>query len=184
MLFLSFTDSLISLSSEKLYRKRSDTFIISPIQGKSNSEHIFMDKRNLNEPKQIFPRREICQACFQRQNLFDNEHQRLLRAYEENRKLVEQLRLVTESNQQYQEENMKLKNHLMKMNNRLEEYKNNFHQLKQKTTLEKIKPLKQDGDVDQLKRLRHELNVYKQVIAAKRQEEEKNIDYFSHRRWV
>ncbi len=80
-------------------------------------------------------------------------------------------------NRQYQEENDKLKQELTKMNIRLQEYQMNFNLLKQKlTTFDRIK---QDFEADEIKRLRHEIQIYNQVILTKRKEEQKPLDYFS-----
>ncbi|CAF4461689.1 unnamed protein product, partial [Rotaria magnacalcarata] len=65
----------------------------------------------------------------------------------------------------------------------LEEYKTHFNQLKQKFIAEKNNQVQQDFGNDQLRRLRHEMYVCKQVVASKQQEEQKNIDYFSRQQW-
>lgn len=63
------------------------------------------------------------------------------------------------------------------MNIRLQEYQMNFNLLKQKlTTSDRIK---QDFEADEIKRLRHEIQIYNQVILTKRKEEQKPLDYFS-----
>jgi len=82
-------------------------------------------------------------------------------------------------NQQYQEEIYKLKQHLTKLNIDLQECQMDSYLLKQKLISEKNTRPKQDYEEDQIKRLRHELQVYNQVIAAKRKEEHKHVDYFA-----
>jgi hypothetical protein len=173
------TDSLVSSSPAKLFRRRSSTFTTYQIQQPSESESFFTDKRIDSKQKQ-----QICQDCLHRDKLLQDEHQRLLRAYDENEKLTKQLGSSVVRLHQYQEENSKLKQHLMKLNTHLQEYQVNFNLLKQKMLTEKNNNPKQDTEVDQLRRLRHELQVYNQVIATKRQEEQKQIDYFSYRNWI
>ncbi|CAF0838644.1 unnamed protein product [Rotaria sp. Silwood1] len=168
----------ISSSPQKLYRKRSFTFTTHEIPQPSKSEYFPTDKRNNFQQNRIPQRQALCQECIRYKNFLHNEHQYLLRAYDENRKLTEEFRSASLLNRQYQTENLKLKQHLTKINAHLEEYKRNFNLLKQKIITEKHNQSKQDLESDQLKRLRHELQVYKQVIASKRQEEQKNFDYF------
>jgi len=93
--------------------------------------------------------------------------------------LTEQLRSSILLNQQYEEENSKLKHHLTKLNIHLEEYQTNFNILRQKVLLEETTKSRQNFENNQLKTLRHDLQVYNQFITAKRQEEQKQIDYFS-----
>ncbi|CAF2635780.1 unnamed protein product [Rotaria sp. Silwood2] len=174
----------ISSSPQKLYRKRSFTFTTHEVPPLPKSEYLPTDKKNYFQQSRTSQRQALCQECIRYKNLLHNEHQHLLRVYDENRKLTEEYRSATLVNRQYQEENLKLKQHLTKINAHLEEYKRNFHLLKQKKISEKNNQSKQDLEVDQLKRLRHELQVYRQVIASKRQEEQKHIDYYSHQDWI
>ena len=92
--------------------------------------------------------------------------------------MTEELRSSVLLNHRYQEENVKLKSHLIKIHNRLEEYKRNFDKFKQKFTLEKNIISRENFEFDHMKRLRHELEVYRQVIEAKRKEEMKSVNYF------
>ena len=115
------------------------------------------------------PVEKICQECLRRENLLQDENRQLVRAYEENRKLSEQLRSSVILNRQYQEENEKLKQHLTKMNALLQESRMNFDLLKRNR-------VKQEFEDEQIKRLRHEIQVYNQFILTKRKEEQK---YFS-----
>jgi chromosome segregation ATPase len=163
-----------------LYRRRSSTFTTYQIQQPSESESFFTGKR-IHSVQKRTPTQKICQECLHRDNLIENEHQRLVRAYDENEKLSKELRTSVVRIRQYQEENSKLKEHLMKLNTRLQEYQINFNLLQQKMPTEKVNKPKQDLQVDQLRRLRHELQVYNQVVAAKRQEEQNQIDFYSYR---
>jgi hypothetical protein len=115
------------------------------------------------------PVEKICQECLRRENLLQDENRQLVRAYEGNRKLSEQLRSSVILNRQYQEENEKLKQHLTKMNILLQESQMNFDLLKRNR-------VKQEFEDEQIKRLRHEIQVYNQFILTKRKEEQK---YFS-----
>jgi len=56
----------------------------------------------------------------------------------------------------------------------------NFDLIKQKFLPEQTTKSKDDGQVDQLQRLRRELQVYKQGIEEKQQDEQKQIHYYSH----
>ncbi|CAF0791590.1 unnamed protein product [Rotaria sordida] len=174
----------ISSSPQKFYRKRSLTFTTDEVLQPSKSEYLLTDKKNNFQQNRILQRQTLCQQCIRYKNLLHNEHQYLFGTYQKNRKLTEDLRSTISLNHQYQKENAKLKQHLTKLNAHLEEYKRNFNLLKQKIILEKTNQSKQEVEVDQLKRLRHELHVYQQVIASKRQEEEKNIDYYSGQDWI
>lgn len=128
----------------------------------SDSEYFFTDKQT-----------RLCQECLHRENLLRDENRQLVRIHEENRKLSEQLRSLILLNQQYQEENHKLKQHVTKLNVHLQESRMNLNLLKQKLISDR--PKKDFGD-DHIKRLRHELQVYNQVIAAKRREEQKHFE--------
>lgn len=139
-----------------------------------------MGKRSTFQPINTPQRQGSCQECIHRQNLIHNGNQHLLRAYNENRRLTEELRSAISLNHKYEEENEKLKQHIKKMNAHLEEYKNNFNQLKQKYMLEKNNQSQKDVDANHLRRLRHELNIYRQVVASKQQEDQKNIDYIPY----
>jgi hypothetical protein len=166
---------LVSSYPQKSVRRRSATFITYQIQQPSESERFFTDTRiNPNQ-------RQLCQECLRRENLLQNEHQRLLRIQKENRQLSEQLHLSVLLNDQYQEEIIRLKQHLTKLSIHLQEYQMNFQLLQEKILPEKPTKSKQDIDIDQLKRLRLELHVYNQVIANKRNEEQKQINYFSQK---
>ncbi|CAF0993918.1 unnamed protein product [Rotaria magnacalcarata] len=176
-------ESFPSSSLQHLYRKRSSTFITRHTQKPSIPEYATVDKRNSFQSIRTPQQQEPCQECFHRQNLIQSANQRLLRAYNENRRLTEELRSFISLNHQYEEDNLKLKQHLMKMSAYLEEYKTHFNQLKQKFIAEKNNQVQQDFGNDQLRRLRHEMYVCKQVVASKQQEEQKNIDYFSRQQW-
>jgi hypothetical protein len=110
------------------------------------------------------------------------ERQRLLRLYDENKKLNEQLRSSASLNQRYKDDIQKLRYHLTKVNSHLYEYQINFDQLKQKIVSEKKtnpkideeKEDKQDMTIDHLKRLRYEVQMYNRIVAAKQHQEEKN----------
>jgi len=52
--------------------------------------------------------------------------------------------------------------------------------IKQKFLPEQTIKSKDDGQVDQLQRLRRELQIYKQGIEEKQQDEQKQIHYYSH----
>jgi hypothetical protein len=56
----------------------------------------------------------------------------------------------------------------------------NFDLIKQRFPPEQTTKSKDDGQVDQLQRLRRELQVYKQGIEEKQQDEQKQILYYSH----
>ncbi|CAF3165182.1 unnamed protein product [Rotaria socialis] len=172
-------ESFRSPSLQHLYRKRSSTFITRHTQKPSIPEYAIVNKRNSCQSIRTPQRQEPCQECFHRQNLIQSANQQLLRAYSENRRLTEQLRSFISLNRQYEEDNLKLKQHLMKMSAYLEEYKTHFNQLKQTFIAEKNNQVQQGFDNDQLRRLRHEMHVCRQVVASKQQEEQKNIDYFS-----
>ncbi len=154
-----------------MFRRRSSTFITYQIQQPSKSESFF------TEESIHFKQKQFCQECLRRENLLQNEHQRLLRIHNENRKLSEQLRSTILLNHKYQEENSRLKQHLTKIGIHLREYQMNYDLLKQQILSEKNNKLKQNIDDDQLKRLRHELHVYNQVIIDKQKKEQKQIDY-------
>jgi len=56
--------------------------------------------------------------------------------------------------------------------------------IKQKFLPEQTIKSKDDGQVDQLQRLRRELQIYKQGIEEKQQDEQKQIHYYSHQNWI
>ena len=140
-------------------RRRSSTFVTYRIE------------------QPVEPVTKICQECLRRENFLQEENQQLVRAHEQNRKLSEQLRSSVFLNRQYQEENDKLKQHLTKMNILLQESQMNLHLLKQKTGASDR--AKQELEDEQIKRLRHEIQVYNQFILTKRKEEQKHSGYFS-----
>jgi hypothetical protein len=166
------TDSLVSTTSQSVFHRRSSTFVTNQVQQPSQSVLFFTDNRINSKQKQL------CQECLRRENRIQIEYQRFLDIQKENRKLSEELRSTVLLNQQYQEENFRLKQQLMKVNLHLREYQMNFDLLQQKMILDKNNKPKQDVENEQLRRLRHELQVYSQVIANKRNEEQKQIDYF------
>jgi hypothetical protein len=144
-----------------------------------------MDKRGNSDKKLNPDRPQFCQECLHREHMLHNEQQRLLDLSNENKKLIKQLRASISLNHQYQDENQKLKHHLTQLNTRIHEYQMNFEALKQKMVSEKKFKPKEDMEIDHLKRLRHEVHVYNQFIAAKRKEEdEKQIDYLTHQNWM
>jgi hypothetical protein len=162
---LILSDGTDSTTPQNCFRKRRSTFITYQVQQPSQSVLSFRDKRINSKQTQL------CQECLQRENLIQIEHQRFLDIQKENRKLSEELRSTVLLNQQYQEENFRLKQHLTKINHHLREYQMNFDLFKQEIILEKNNKSKEDVENEQLRRLRHELRVYSQVIANKRNEE-------------
>jgi len=104
-----------------------------------------------------FIKSDSCERCLEKD-------QRLIRFEEENKKLSAKIRLLTLENVRYEEENQKLKVHL-------NEYRQN------QTIL-----LKKSKETEQIQRLRHELQVYNQVLAAKRREQRKQLEYFYYYR--
>ncbi|CAF0790589.1 unnamed protein product [Adineta steineri] len=173
-----------SSTPEGPHRRRSSTFVTYEIRPPSKTQSVPSNK-NIHSKVNLSPKsQESCSECQRRENVLHNEHERLLHVYNENRKLNEQLRLATLTNHQYQEENSKLKQHLTKMNTHLKEYQVNYDLLKDKLTLEKINQPKQNIPTDPIKRLRHELQIYNEVIAAKQQKEQEQIDYYSFQSWT
>jgi len=166
------TDSLVSTTPQSVFHRHSSTFVTNQVEQPSQSVLFFTDNRINSKQKQL------CQECLRRENRIQIEYQRVLDIQKEKRKLSEELRSTVLLNQQYQEENYRLKQQLMKVNLHLREYQMNFDLLQQKMSLDKNNKPKQDVENEQLRRLRHELQVYSQVIANKRNEEQKQIDYF------
>jgi hypothetical protein len=119
-------DSLISISPQKLVRKRRSTCVTYQIQ----SQPVFTEKSRQTQ---------LCQECLRRENLIQTEHQNLLRIQKENKNLSEQFRSLILLNQQYEEENIRLKQYLTKLNTHLQEYQMNFNLLRQKMISEKKK---------------------------------------------
>lgn len=100
-----------------------------------------------------------CLECQRREKLLREKHQRVLHLEEEDRKLTDQLRSTVLLTSRYQEENYQLKNHLHRLNAQLREYQNREEKTTRTTTT---------TDADHLRRLRHEVYVYNQVLAGKR----------------
>ncbi|UJR16322.1 hypothetical protein I4U23_003228 [Adineta vaga] len=181
-------DVFLSASSPEktTLRRRSSTFVTYELRAPSKSQSLHSARTIPSKINSAFKTsKATCQECHRRENLLRNEHQRLLHVYNENRRLNEQLRSVALINHQYQEENSKLKLHLTKVNTHLKEYQVNFDLLKQLMIVDKHNKSKSNlpnGD-DQLKRLRHELHAYNEIVAAKQQQEKQEIDYYSYRKW-
>lgn len=172
--FYIYIESSISIRAQNTFRKRSSTFVTYQVQPRIESESYFTVKRIDSKQNQL------CQECLRRENLLQNEHENFLRIEKENKKLSEQIRSLNLANQQYQEENSRLKQYLTKRNFHLRENQINFGLFKQKTIAEKNHQTKQEIEDTQLRILRHEIQVYQQVITEKRREKQKEIDYFYH----
>lgn len=173
--FFPSLDSLISTVAEKTFRKRSSTFVTYQVQPRIQSESYFSTKR-IDSKKET----QLCQECLRREKLLQTEHENFSQLQKENKKLSEQIHSLNLIHQQYQDENNRLKQHLTKMNFHLHEYQIHLNLLKQKIISDKNIQNKQNLEDQHLRRLRHEVQVYNQVIAEKRKEEEKQIDYYYH----
>ena len=178
------------MTSDDTPRLRRDTF--TTYQVKQSSGSFFTDRKphqNLTVPilQQKYKKQQECQECIHREHIIRFERQKLLRLYDENKKLNEQLHSSTLLNQQYKDDIQKLKYHLAKVNSHLYEYQINFDQLKQKIvsgkktspkiTEDKEEEKEEDTTNDHLKRLRYEVQMYNRIVAAKQQQEQKNEQY-------
>ena len=124
-------------------------------------------------------RPDQCQKCLRREHLLREQHQQLLELDGENRKLNEKLHAFIVLNQRYQHENVTLKSHLRQLSSRPTEppLRSDVAQLSRQP--EKESKPKHNAGIDHLERLRHEVHVYNQFVAAKQQEERNHSDYSS-----
>ena len=148
-----------------------------------------------------FDKQQPCQECLRRDRLYYVEHQRLVRFYQENKKIYAELRASVALNRQYEEENRRLKSHVAKLNSQLYEFQMNFDQAKQKSSSKKKTTSKfdakkavidddededenddddddddqEEATTDHIKRLRHEVQMYNRLVAAKQQQQEEKL---------
>lgn len=191
MRFLFLLDSSVFLPSENTARERRDTYTTRNMNQPSDIAFIdrkFNYNKNTSVLQEIYKKQDRCQECVHRHQTIQYERQQRLYLYEENKRLTEQLRSSKQLNRQYEEDIQNLKYYLKRMNSYLYEYQFNFDQLKQKIASDKktnpkineekqveIVEVKQDTIADHLKRLRHEIDMYNRLVAAKQQQEQKNI---------
>ncbi|CAF1303701.1 unnamed protein product [Adineta ricciae] len=173
-------DSLL-VTSDPVNRARSETFTTYRVDQPSAA---FFTYEKSKPPSHIsvlhekYAKQHVCEACVHRDHIIHYERQRLLRLYEENKQLHEQLNSSRLLNQQYENDIEKLKIHLRKVNSHLYEYHVTYDQLKQKIVEEKKQDEhedKQESTMEHLKRLRHEVNMYNRLVAAKQQHEQRRI---------
>lgn len=152
---------LISASSDRRdeeRRKRERTFTIS----RSDSK--------------------FCDDCFRRENLLRDKTQRILNLEREKRKLNEQVRSSFLVQRRYQEENQKLKEHFQRLVVSLRQNEKKILLLEEKIRVERSS----SRDIDHFRRLRHELDLYNQIVDAKRRDEQEKLQNFfgkSNFRW-
>ncbi|UJR30178.1 hypothetical protein I4U23_017718 [Adineta vaga] len=177
-------DSLVT-TSEPINRNRSETFTTYQVKELSDS---FFTLGKTNQPAnnslllETYTKQQICQQCIHRDRIIHYERQRLLRLYDENKQLHEQLNSSLLLNHQYETDIQNMKHHLKKVNGHLYDYRLNYDQLKQKLMSENKRDEekiehedKQESTMEHLKRLRYEVNMYNRLIAAKQQQEYKRI---------
>ncbi|CAF0851391.1 unnamed protein product [Adineta steineri] len=185
-------DSLLITSENVNRRRRRNTFVTYKI--KQPPESFFTDGKSHPNPNNIsilqekYAKQQQCQECIQHKHIIHYERQRLLRLYDENRNLTEQLRSSVLLNRQYENDIFKLKEHLRIVNSHLYEYHINFDELKQKIESEKKTTPKIDEEVQEeedkhdttlehIKRLRDEVHMYNRLVNAKQQEEQKKVNF-------
>ncbi|CAF0980826.1 unnamed protein product [Adineta steineri] len=185
-------NSLLITSENVNRRRRRNTFVT--YKTKEPPESFFTDGKSHPNPNNIsilhekYAKQQQCQECIQHKHIVHYERQRLLRLYDENRNLTEQLRSSVLLNRQYENDIFKLKEHLRIVNSHLYEYHINFDELKQKIESEKKTTPKIDEEVQEeenkhdttlehIKRLRDEVHMYNRLVNAKQQEEQKKVNF-------
>lgn len=170
---LALTVFIASATPSKLLRRRSSTFITYRLPLPAKSQSVQSLKRADPTPRSnVTLPQPVCHECRRRENLLRSERERIVHVYNENRKLTEQLRSAAIVNHHYHEENGKLKLHLSKINAQMKESQLKLDLLKRQ----------QDPRGDQIQRLRRELHIYNEVVAAKEQEEQERFDYYANRK--
>ena len=151
-----------SVSSDEVFFPNLSESVVSPspLNPRSNTFTTYQIQAAPVKPKP-FSTQESCKECQRREELLREKHRRVLHLESEDRKLTEQLRSTVLLTSQYQEENYQLKHHLHRLN----------AQLRQQQSQNDVQSKKDKSQVDHLQRLRHEVYVYSQVMAAKRQAE-------------
>ncbi|CAF1469492.1 unnamed protein product [Adineta ricciae] len=173
-------DDATSAREKIAQRRRSSTFITHQTRPQSKAQSLHSINSIQSKPSSpLKSAKATCQDCHRRENLLRNEHERFVQICNENRRLNEQLRSAVIANHHYQEENTRLKLHLNKVSTHLREYQVNFNLLNQQLTAQKNNKCILNGStsVDQLKRLRYELNAYNASVAIK-QQQDSNYDSY------
>jgi hypothetical protein len=174
------------VTSDHVNRARGETFTTYQLNQPSQSFFTAGKSKQLvnvsmHHPADKLTKQPHCQECIHRDRIIQYDRQRLLRLYDENRQLHEQLRSSASLTRQYENDIQKMKQHLKKVNAQLYEYHLSYDQLKQTIALEKKRDEekeeedKQQATMEHLKRLRYEVDMYNRLVAAKQQQEHKRV---------